>query len=88
MTARAALICNELRARSAQMGWAERFACRPKLDLRPAVAPAFVVLCVLRLRRAASLLPNHSSYVCDVFLLVHNPRSHCFLGNKRPCIHV
>ena len=29
-----------------------RFACRPKLDLRPAVAPAFV-LCYLRLRRAA-----------------------------------
>ena len=32
-----------------------RFACRPKLDLRPAAAPAFVVFCGLRLRRAASL---------------------------------
>ena len=31
-----------------------RFACRPKLDLRPAAAPACVVFCGLRLRRAAS----------------------------------
>ena len=32
-----------------------RFACRPKLDLRPAAAPACVVFCGLRLRRAAAL---------------------------------
>ena len=33
-----------------------RFACRPKLDLRPAAASALVVFCGLRLRRAASLV--------------------------------